>query len=128
MPRARSGSPIGSIPPGLPLFFASATIGDLSLLTRQERSTDGRDPQQGEHVAIGAMGDLSRGPHPSYVLLIEVADAAVMCQSCIEIDEKIKRQRELLRSASDPAEIERINRIISKLYADRVLFHKNPED
>jgi len=41
-----------------------------------------------------------------------------MCQSCIEIDKRIERHRDLLRSTTDPAEIERINRLIEKLYAD----------
>jgi hypothetical protein len=49
-----------------------------------------------------------------------------MCQSCVEIDKRVEQHRELLRSTTDPAEIERINRLISKLYADRVQLH-NPE-
>ena len=50
-----------------------------------------------------------------------------MCQSCVEIDERVERHRELLRSTTDPAEIERINRLIAKLYVDRVRLHQNPE-
>jgi hypothetical protein len=50
-----------------------------------------------------------------------------MCQSCVEIDKKIDRHRELLGSTTDQAEIERINRLIAQLYVDRMLFHKNPE-
>jgi K+/H+ antiporter YhaU regulatory subunit KhtT len=50
-----------------------------------------------------------------------------MCQSCVEIDEQIERHRELLRSTRDEKEIERINRLVSKLYADRVRLHQNPE-
>jgi hypothetical protein len=50
-----------------------------------------------------------------------------MCQSCIEIDKQVDRYRELLRSTTDPAEIERIERLISQLYADRVRFHQSPE-
>jgi hypothetical protein len=49
-----------------------------------------------------------------------------MCQSCVEIDKRIERYRELLRSTTDPAEIERINGLIAKLYADRVGLHQNP--
>ncbi len=50
-----------------------------------------------------------------------------MCQSCVEIDKRVERQRELLRSTTDAAEIERINRLIAKLYADRVELHQSPE-
>jgi hypothetical protein len=50
-----------------------------------------------------------------------------MCQSCVEIDERVERQRELLRSTTDLAKIDRINRLIAKLYLDRVRLHKNPE-
>jgi hypothetical protein len=50
-----------------------------------------------------------------------------MCQSCVEIDKRVERHRELLRSTTDPAEIERINRLIAQLYRDRVLLHQNPE-
>jgi hypothetical protein len=50
-----------------------------------------------------------------------------MCQSCAEIDQKVELHRELLRSTTDPAEIERINRLIANLYLDRVRSHKNPE-
>jgi hypothetical protein len=50
-----------------------------------------------------------------------------MCQSCIEIDKRIERYRELSRSTTDPAEIDRINRLIAKLYVDRVRLHQNSE-
>jgi hypothetical protein len=50
-----------------------------------------------------------------------------MCHSCAEIDERVERHRELLRSTTDPAEIERINRLIAKLYVDRVRLHEKPE-
>jgi hypothetical protein len=50
-----------------------------------------------------------------------------MCQSCVEIDKQIDQYRELLRSTSDQKEIERISRLIAKLYGDRVLLHRNPE-
>ena len=50
-----------------------------------------------------------------------------MCQSCIEIDKQVERYRELLRSTIDPGEIERINRLIAKLYVDRVRSHQNPQ-
>jgi hypothetical protein len=50
-----------------------------------------------------------------------------MCQSCIEIDKRVERHRELLRSTTDPAEIERIKRRIAELHADRVRLHQNPE-
>ena len=51
----------------------------------------------------------------------------VMCQSCAEIDKRVGRHLELLRSTTDPAEIERIKRLISRLYADRVQLHQNPD-
>ena len=41
-----------------------------------------------------------------------------MCQSGIEIDKRVERHRELLRSTTDPAEIERIKRRIAELYLD----------
>ena len=51
----------------------------------------------------------------------------VMCQSCAEIDKRVEQRLELLRSTTDPAEIERIKRLISELYADRVRLHQNPD-
>jgi hypothetical protein len=51
-----------------------------------------------------------------------------MCQSCNDIDQQIEEHRKLLRSPADAAEIERIKRLISQLYADRVRLHKNPEN
>jgi hypothetical protein len=50
-----------------------------------------------------------------------------MCQSCVEIDKRVEKHRKLLRSTTDPAEIERIKGLISELYADRVRSHQNPE-
>jgi hypothetical protein len=50
-----------------------------------------------------------------------------MCQSCVEIDKRIERYRELFRWTTDPPEIERINRLIAKLYAERVRLHQSPE-
>jgi hypothetical protein len=50
-----------------------------------------------------------------------------MCQSCIDIDRKIEDHRELLRSTTNQAEIDRIDRLIAKLYGDRVRLHRNPE-
>jgi hypothetical protein len=50
-----------------------------------------------------------------------------MCQSCVEIDKQVERHRELLRSTTDPAEIERINQLIARLYSDRVRLHQNSE-
>ena len=50
-----------------------------------------------------------------------------MCQSCVEIDKRIERCGQLLRSTIDTAEIERINRLIAELYRDRVRLHQNPE-
>ena len=50
-----------------------------------------------------------------------------MCQSCIDIDKRIDQLRQLVRSTPDPLEIERINRLITELYADRVRLHQNPQ-
>jgi hypothetical protein len=41
--------------------------------------------------------------------------------------EDLERYRELLRAAPDPAEVERIKRLINELYRDRVWLHQNPE-
>ena len=49
------------------------------------------------------------------------------CESCVEIDARIDVHRQVVRSTTDPSEIERINRLIAQLYADRVRLHKNPE-
>lgn len=50
-----------------------------------------------------------------------------MCQSCIDIDKRIEKLRESLLSTTDPAEVERVNRLIYELYGERVRKHKNPE-
>ena len=44
----------------------------------------------------------------------------------VEIDKKIEQYRELLHSTTDQAEVDRINQLIVKLYADRVRLHQNP--
>jgi hypothetical protein len=41
-----------------------------------------------------------------------------MCQSCIDIDKRVERHRELFRSTTDTAEIERINRLVANLFGD----------
>ena len=51
----------------------------------------------------------------------------VMCQSCVEIDKQVERYRELLRSLTEQVEVERINQLIARLYADRVRLHRSPE-
>ena len=51
----------------------------------------------------------------------------VMCQSCVEIDKRVEQHLKLLHLTTDPAEIARIERLISELYADRVRLHQNPE-
>jgi hypothetical protein len=51
-----------------------------------------------------------------------------MCQSCVDIDKLVERQRELLRSITDQAEIERIKRLIRERYRDRVWLHRNPDE
>ena len=56
-----------------------------------------------------------------------VVDCDSMCQSCVEIDKQVERYRELLRSLTEQVEVERINQLIARLYADRVRLHRNPE-
>jgi hypothetical protein len=50
-----------------------------------------------------------------------------VCQSCIDIDNRIDKFRALLHKATDPAEIERINRQIIDLYGERLRLHRNEE-
>jgi hypothetical protein len=50
-----------------------------------------------------------------------------MCQLCLQIDERVERCRQLLRSTTDPLEVECINRLIEHFYADRARLHRNPE-
>jgi hypothetical protein len=50
-----------------------------------------------------------------------------VCQSCVDIDKRIDKFRALLRKATDPAEIERINRQIIHLYGERIRLHRNEE-
>jgi hypothetical protein len=50
-----------------------------------------------------------------------------MCQSCIDIDEKVERFLKILRLTKDPAEVDRLNRLITDLYADRARLHRNEE-
>jgi hypothetical protein len=57
----------------------------------------------------------------------DIRRAKRMCQLCIDIDKRIERYREQLRSIADLAEIERINRRISQLYAERVRLHRSTE-
>ena len=45
----------------------------------------------------------------------------------VEIDKQVERYRELLRSLTEQVEVERINQLIARLYADRVRLHRNPE-
>jgi len=50
-----------------------------------------------------------------------------MCQSCIDIDREIENHRKKLQGNTDQSEVQRINELIAKLYADRVRLHRNPE-
>ena len=49
-----------------------------------------------------------------------------MCESCAQIDKRIEKLRQSLRSTTDLLETERINRLIVELYRDRVRLHQNP--
>jgi hypothetical protein len=66
-------------------------------------------------------------PKPSVGIGAHKIAEPYMCQSCVEIDKQVECHRELLRSTTDPAEIERIKRLIAKLYGDRLRLHKSPE-
>jgi hypothetical protein len=48
-----------------------------------------------------------------------------MCQSCAEIDKRIDRLREQLRSTADTTESECLTRLIIELYGDRVRLHRS---
>jgi len=50
-----------------------------------------------------------------------------MCESCVQIDKRIEKLRQSLRSTADPLEADRINRLIAELYRDRVRLHQNPQ-
>jgi hypothetical protein len=50
-----------------------------------------------------------------------------MCQSCIDVDKQVEGYRDVLRSTTDQAEIERTKRLIANLYMDRVRLHRNPQ-
>lgn len=50
-----------------------------------------------------------------------------MCQSCVDIDRQINKHRKQLDSVTDQEEIERIERLIRRLYGDRVRMHQNPQ-
>lgn len=69
---------------------------------------------------------LSPAPSPVRGFGVNEIEAAAVCQSCIEIDKQIERQRQLLHSTTDPSEVERIYRLIAQLYGDKVRLHQNP--
>jgi hypothetical protein len=50
-----------------------------------------------------------------------------MCQSCIDIDNRIAEHRARLKETTDHAEVERIYQLIAQLYGERVRKHQNPE-
>jgi hypothetical protein len=50
-----------------------------------------------------------------------------MCESCIEIDKRVERLQQSLRSTEDASKIESINLTIAQLYQDRVRLHQNPQ-
>ncbi|MGA3140354.1 MAG: hypothetical protein ABSD09_15940 [Xanthobacteraceae bacterium] len=52
---------------------------------------------------------------------------ADMCESCVQIDDRIEECRRALGKITDLSVIERTNKAITELYADRVRLHKNPE-
>ena len=48
-----------------------------------------------------------------------------MCDSCVQIDERIEEYRRALGKTTDLSMVESINKAITELYADRVRLHKN---
>ena len=59
--------------------------------------------------------------------MLPVKKGHCMCESCVDIDKRIEKLQQSLRSTANPLETERINRLIAELYRDRVRLHKNPE-
>jgi hypothetical protein len=81
-----------------------------------------------EHLAAGGKNNDIMGLARTIPGIGEPPESRIgMCQSCIEIDKRVVQHLKLLHSTTDPAEIERIDRLISELYADRVRLHQNPE-
>jgi hypothetical protein len=76
---------------------------------------------------VSASLECLKNQSPPVGLISDSRRTDCMCQSCVEIDKQVEKYRELLRSTLDQKEIERISRTIAKLYGDRVLLHRNPE-
>ena len=73
-------------------------------------------------VPFGVPGNESRCP-----AFRSKGATRTMCQSCIDIDREIENHRKKLQGNTDQSEVQRINELIAKLYADRVRLHRNPE-
>jgi hypothetical protein len=66
--------------------------------------------------------------HPSYqrrpTLAADVEPA--MCEKCKELDQEIKRYRELSQSATDHPTIDRFKELIRDLYEQKIALHTTP--
>ena len=51
----------------------------------------------------------------------------VMCDKCVEIDEKIKRFENIMRSISDQPTIDGAKRLIAELQAQKAVLHPQRE-
>jgi beta-phosphoglucomutase-like phosphatase (HAD superfamily) len=50
-----------------------------------------------------------------------------MCDKCVEIDEKIRRYQNILRSITDQPTIEGAKRLIAELQAQKAVLHPQQE-
>ena len=50
-----------------------------------------------------------------------------MCDKCVEIDEKIRRYQNILRSITDQATIGGAKRLIAELQAQKAVLHQQRE-
>jgi hypothetical protein len=64
---------------------------------------------------------LSNSRRPS----LRSINRVLMCDSCVQIDERIEEYRRALGKTTDLSMVESINKAITELYADRVRLHKN---
>jgi hypothetical protein len=50
-----------------------------------------------------------------------------MCDKCVEIDEKIRRYQNILRSITDPPTVDGAKRLIADLQAQKTVLHPQQE-
>ena len=56
-----------------------------------------------------------------------VAAAKVMCEKCVEIDKRIERYRRLLSGVGDQVTVERFEKAIAELEAEKIALHPDQE-